>query len=68
MKMEEEMLQLLKENNLILKDCQSMIKEIVVFVRERTSPEYIQRDNDDDLLRNINANIIAKKLERMFNL
>lgn len=68
MKMEEEMLQLLKENNLILKDCQSMIKEIVGFVRERTSPEYIQRDNNDDLLRNIDANLIAKKIERMFGL
>lgn len=52
----EEILQLLRENNL-------MLKEILSILREHTSPEFINKENEEDFYRNVLANIAAKKLE-----
>lgn len=66
--MNEEILQYLKENNLILKDCQSMLREIVNVVREYTSPEHIQKENFEDFIRNVDANLASSRIQKMFNL
>lgn len=52
----EEILQLLRENNL-------MLKEILSILRKHTDPEFINKENEEDFYRNVLANIAAKKLE-----
>lgn len=52
----EEILQLLRENN-------EMLKEIVNILRKIQDPDYIMEENTTDFLMNIVANLVASKIE-----
>lgn len=52
----EEILQLLRENN-------EMLKEIVTILRKIQDPDYIMEENTTDFLMNIVANLVASKIE-----
>lgn len=52
----EEILQLLRENN-------EMLKEIVTIFRKIQDPDYIMEENTTDFLMNIVANLVASKIE-----
>ena len=58
---ESEIIRLLKENNLILKDCQRMLKEL-------TDIETIQKRNEESFYRNVLANFEYDKLKKFFRL
>lgn len=58
---ENEILQLLRENNKIL-------KEILAILKKNTDPEFIKKENDNDFFMNVIANIVAKKLEDKYKL
>ena len=58
---ESEELKLLRENN-------TMLKELLEIARNHTSPAFIQAENDNDFLMNVVANLVAKKLENKFGL
>lgn len=52
----EEILQLLRENN-------EMLKEIVTILRKIQDPDYIMEENTTDFLMNIVANLVASDIE-----
>jgi hypothetical protein len=54
----EEILQLLRENN-------EMLKEIVTILRKIQDPDYIMEENTTDFLMNIVANLVASKIENL---
>ena len=54
----EEILQLLRENN-------EMLKEIVAILRKIQDPDYIMEENTTDFLMNIVANLVASKIENL---
>lgn len=54
----EEILQLLRENN-------EMLKEIVSILRKIQDPDYIMEENTTDFLMNIVANLVASKIENL---
>lgn len=58
---ESEIIRLLKENNLILKDCQRMLKEL-------TDTETIQKRNEESFYRNVLANFVYDKFKKFFRL
>ena len=58
---ESEIIRLLKENNLILKDCQRMLKEL-------TDIETIQKRNEESFYRNVLANFVNGKFKKFFRL
>ena len=58
MKKMEEILQLLRENN-------EMLKEIVTILRKIQDPDYIMEENTTDFLMNIVANLVASKIENL---
>lgn len=59
MKMEElqEILYLLRENN-------TLLKEIVSILRKMQDPNYIMEENTTDFLMNIVANLVASNIEK----
>nr|DAH95998.1 MAG TPA: hypothetical protein [Caudoviricetes sp.] len=52
----QEILQLLRENN-------EMLKEIVAILRKTQDPDYIMQENTTDFIMNIVANLIADDIE-----
>lgn len=52
----QEILTLLRENN-------SMLKEIVGILRKMQDPDYLMEENTTDFLMNIVANLVASKIE-----
>ena len=54
----EDILQLLRENN-------EMLKEIVTILRKIQDPDYIMEENTTDFLMNIVANLVASKIENL---
>lgn len=58
---ESEELRILRENN-------KMLKELLEIARKYTDPEYMKNENNNDFFMNVVANIVAKKLEKIFGL
>lgn len=56
----QEMLQLLRENN-------DMLKEVVAILRKTQDSDYIMQENTTDFLMNIVANLVASDIENKFN-
>lgn len=59
--MDEEALNILRENN-------RMLKELLVIVKKFTDPDNLSQENENDFYMNILANLIAKKIENKFKL
>lgn len=59
--MDEEALNILRENN-------QMLKELLVIVKKFTDPDNLSQENENDFYMNILANLIAKKLEKQFKI
>ena len=55
---QKEMLQLLRDNNKIL-------KELLEIAHKITSPDYIKTENENDFYMNVVANLVAKKIEHL---
>lgn len=55
---QREMLQLLRDNN-------KMLKELLEIAHKFTSPEFIRSENENDFYMNVVANLIAKKIEHL---
>lgn len=53
----QEILQLLRKNN-------ALLKEAVTILRKLQDPEYIMEENTNDFLMNVVANLVASKIER----
>ena len=58
---ESEELRILRENN-------KMLKELLEIARKYTDTEYMKNENNNDFFMNVVANIVAKKLEKIFGL
>ena len=59
--MDEEALNILRENN-------RMLKELLVIVKKFTDPDNLSQENENDFYMNILANIVAKKIENKIKL
>ena len=59
--MDEGALNILRENN-------RMLKELLVIVKKFTDPDNLSQENENDFYMNILANLIAKKIENKFKL
>ena len=57
----EHIKRMLEENNKLLKENNEMLKRLV-------DPEAIRAENENDFFMNVVANIVAKQLERKYNL
>ena len=59
--MDEEEKRLLRENN-------AMLKELLEIARKFTNPEYIKKENFNDFLMNVNANLLVHDLIKKYGL
>lgn len=61
MEEDDEVLKILRANNRIL-------AEILAILKQMSDPKNIARENENDFLMNVIANLIAKKLEEKFKI
>lgn len=59
--MDEEVLNILRENN-------RMLKELLGIVNKFTDPDNLSQENENDFYMNILANLVAKKIENKFKI
>lgn len=59
--MDEEVLNILRENN-------RMLKELLGIVKKFTDPDNLSQENENDFYMNILANLVAKKIENQFKI
>lgn len=59
--MDEEVLNILRENN-------RMLKELMGIVKKFTDPDNLSQENENDFYMNILANLVAKKIENQFKI
>lgn len=65
---DKSILALLQENNRLLKENNAILKELQSIIREHTDPKFIEAENTADFIRNVNANLIAKKFENILKI
>lgn len=66
--MDEEAKRILMENNKILKENNEILKELLAIARFYTSPEYIDKENFNNFLMNVNANLFVHDLIKKYGL
>ena len=59
--MDEEILNILRENN-------RMLKELLGIAKKFTDPDNLSQENENDFYMNILANLVAKKIENQFKI
>lgn len=57
-----------EERDKILVESHSMLKEIVEFIRKTNNQKYINNKLLNSFFMGVLANLVAKKLEKLFNL
>lgn len=57
-----------EERDKILVESHSMLKEIVEFIRKTNDQKYINNKLLNSFFMGVLANLVAKKLEKLFNL